>query len=321
MKKILAGALAALIMTGLAFAEETKVEFENKISSDIVNIKENENEFAGIKEQVTAEVETEKVNVGVSLITNLNKTDNDSLELTSYEFDKAYAEFKPIDALSVDFNKKVFTEGSYLPIEDDNVGNGNIGSDFSLVVRPYEGLSLAAGAKIPAVFDEDNSKKFDLDAGIDYTTDLFSIGATLRSPRRDLGFGIFVSFKRIDGLTFNAGCAYNDQFCDVKGNLLTVGAVYEFSIFTLGLDLVTNFGDEGRDLHTALCLETAVNDHVIIETQGTVNQDFDDTSKAEVIGELGAAFVGGYHKIRGGVAVSFAEEVKVYFPVYYKYKF
>lgn len=321
MKKIVSSALAVFALCGFAFSQEVSVEFENKISSDIVNISEDDSKFEGIKEQVTAEIETERVNAGVSLITELVKDDDDNLGFTEYEFDKAYVEFKPVEKLSLDFNKKVFLPGSYLPIEDDNVGNGNIASGFSLVFRPIENLSIASGIRIPSVFaDEDN--QVDMDAGIEFTNDAFSIGATLRSPVNDAGFGIFGSFTGIENLVFNLGFAYNDDFCDVAGNLLTLGATYELSIFTIGLDFVTNFGDDGKDLYTALCVETGITDSFILETQGTLNMDFDDSESTEVIADIGAAYVNGNHKIRAGVAVSFTEDTTgVYFPVYYKYCF
>ena len=130
MKKTVLTILASMAVASSMFAGEFKLSFENKISSDVVSISEGNTEFTGIKEQVTAEIETEKVDAGVSLITNLNKTGDGNIGFTEYEFDKAYVEFRPVKFLSLDFNRKIFTEGSYLPIEDDNVANGNIGAGF-----------------------------------------------------------------------------------------------------------------------------------------------------------------------------------------------
>jgi len=322
MKKMVLGAVAALTLAGAAFAGEVTVEFENKISSDVVTIKDGNSEFAGIKEQVTAELSTEKVDVGVSLITYFNKDDNDNFGLTEYEFDKAYVELKPVDWLGITFNRKVFTEGSYLTIWDDNIANGDIGSNLGLFVRPVENLTIGAGVNVPSVFANEAENKFDFTAGVDYTTDVFSVGVTLRNPVNNLGFGIFGSYKGVEGLTVNVGFAYNDEFAEHKGNLITLGAVYEFSIFALALDHVTTLGKENSYMYSALCLETAVTENWIIETQLTTNLNLSDSKAAEFIPELGAAYVNGNHKIRAGVAVTIADETAaVSFPVYYKYSF
>jgi len=318
MKKIVLTVMTTLAFTAGIFAQEVNVSFENKISSDVVSIADGTAEFAGIKEQVTAEIETEKVDAGISFITYFEK--NENYGFTAYELDKAYVEFRPIEMLSLDFNKKVFTSGSYLPIADDNVGNGNLASDFSVVLRPVENLSVAAGIRLPSVFANADDK-VDLDAGVDYTTDLFSVGATLRSPVNNLGFGVFGSFTGVENLTLNLGFAYNDDFCDVAGNLLTLGATYEFSIFAIGFDCVTNFKNEGNDLYTALCVETGITDSITIETQAALNMDFDDLKSTETIVEAGAAYTIGNHKLRAGIAVDITDSVGFSFPVYYKYSF
>lgn len=320
MKKTVLTIIASIAVASSMFANEINLSFENKISSDVVSISDGGTEFAGIKEQITAEVETEKVDIGVSLITYLNKTENGNVGFTDFEFDKAYVEFRPINFLSLDFNRKVFTEGSYLPIEDDNIANGNIAGDFSVIVKPLENLSIAAGIKIPSIF-ADEKDKYDFDAGVDYSTDLFSVGATLRNPVNNLGFGIFGSFKGVEDLQVNLGFTYNDEFKDVKGNLITLGAVYNLSIFTFSLDFVSSFGNEGNDLYTALCLETEITENLILETQATLNMDYEVSNSTEVIAEVGAAYVNGNHKVRAGVAVDIKDTVGVSFPVYYKYSF
>lgn len=80
-------------------------------------------------------------------------------------------------------------------------------------------------------------------------------------------------------------------------------------------------GGEGNDLYTALCLETEVTENIIVETQATLNMDYEDSSSTEVIAELGAAYVNENHKVRAGVAVDIKDNVGVSFPVYYKYSF
>lgn len=320
MKKIAFGAAAALVLSMSVFAQEVSVSFENKISSDVVYISEGNAEFAGIKEQVTAEIETEKVNAGVSLITNLEKNADGNIGFTDFELDKAYVEFKPFDFMSIDFNKKVFTKGSYLPIADDNVGNGNIASDISLVFRPIENLSVAGGLKIPSIF-ADGDGKADFSAGVDYSSEKFSVGASLRNPVTNLGFGIFGSFTGVEKLTLNMGFSYNDEMCDIAGNLITLGATYEVSMFTIGFDFVSNFGNDGLDLYTALCVETGFTDNFILETQATVYADYADASATETIAEIGGAYVNGNHKLRAGIAFDITDTLGVFFPVYYKYKF
>jgi len=320
MKKIVLTIMTSLAFTAGIFAQEANVSFENKISSDTVYISDGDTEFAGIKEQITAEIETETIDAGISFITYLEKGDSDSFGFTAYEFDKAYVEFRPVDILNVDFNRKVFTDGSYLPVADDNVGNGNLASDLSLVLRPIENLSVAAGIKFPSVF-ADGDDKVDLDAGVNYTTDLFSVGVTLRSPVNNLGFGIFGSLTGVENLTVNLGFAYNDDFCDIAGNLLTIGSTYEISIFAIGFDFVTNFKNEGNDLYTALCVETGITDSITLETQAALNMDFDNSDATETIIEVGAAYSIGNHKLRAGLAADITDSVGFSLPVYYKYSF
>lgn len=320
MKKTFTIIMTSLSLAAAVFAQEAAISFENTISSDVVSVSEGDSEFAGITEQITAEFESEKLDAGISLITEFNKNEDNHFGLTAYEIDTAYVEFKPVDILGIAFNREIFTAGSYLPVADDNVGNGNIGSDLSLILRPSENLSVAAGLKIPSVF-ADTEEKVDLDAGIDYTTDLFSVGATLRSPVNNLGFGVFGSYTGIDNLTLNLGFSYNDDFCDVAGNLLTLGAAYEVSIFTIGFDFVSNFGNDGNDLYTALALEAGITDNIIVETQAALNMDFEDSKATQVIAEVGGAYVIGDHKIRVGIAIDFSDSIGFSFPVYYKYSF
>ena len=320
MKKILIGAVAALAFTGVAFAQEVTVAFENELSSDIVSISDGSAEFAGFSNQVTVELESEKVNAGVSLITEFGKNDDDKFGLTDYEIESAYVEFTPVEMLSIDFNSDCFTPGSYLPVADDNVGNGDIGSKLAVIVRPIENLSVGAGINLPSVFGE-SEDKVDINAGVDYTTESFSVGAALRSPINNLGFGVFGSYTGVENLTVNLGFSYNDDFCDVAGNLLTLGASYEFSIITLNLDCVTNFGADGNDLYSGLGIEASVTDSLTIAAQGTINMDFEDTSSTVSAIEASAAYAFGNHELSAGVAVEIADSTAISFPISYKYSF
>lgn len=320
MKKIALAVITAMAFTAGLFAQNATVAFENTISSDLFYIQEGESEFAGITEQITAEFESEKVDAGVSLITEFGKNDNDNYGFTGYEIDTAYIEFRPVDILSLDFNRAVSTEGSYLPVADDNIGNGNLTSDFSVVLRPVENLSVAAGIRLPSVF-ADADDKADFDAGIDYTTDIFSLGAAIRSPVNNLAYGVFGSFKGVEGLVLNLGFAYNDDFCNVAGNLITLGAAYEVSIFSVGFDFVTNFGNEGNDLYTGLSVETGITDNLVLETQAALIMDFEDTSTKSTVIDAGAAYETGNHKFRAGISLDISDTIGIAFPVYYTYSF
>lgn len=319
MKKMLIGAVSALAFAGVAFAQEVTVAFENELSSDVVSVSDGSAEFAGFANQVTVELESEKVNAGVSLITAFGK-DDDNFGLTDYEIDSAYVEFTPVEMLSIDFNSDCFTPGSYLPVADDNVGNGDIGSKLAVIVRPIENLSVGAGINLPSVFGE-SEDKVDVNAGVDYTTESFSVGAALRSPINNLGFGVFGSYTGVENLTVNLGFSYNDDFCDVAGNLLTFGASYEFSIIKLNLDCVTNFGADGNDLYSGLGIEASVTDSLTLAAQGTINMDFEDTSSTVSAIEASAAYTVGNHELSAGVAVELADSVSFSFPVSYKYSF
>jgi len=319
MKKITLAIITSIVLTTGTFAQEVNITFENIASSDTVYISDGNVEFTGITEQVSAKIESDKIDAAVSLITEFGN-DEDSLGITGYEIDTAYIEFRPVEMLSLDFNRRIPTEGSYLPVTDDNVGNGNLTSDFSVVLRPIENLSVAAGIKLPSVFS-DSEDKIDLDAGVDYTTDLFSAGATVRSPINNFGFGVFGSFKGVENLAVNLGFAYNDDFCNVAGNLLTLGATYEISILTFGFDFVTNFGNDGNDLYTALFAEAGITDNLAIHAQATVNMDFADSNATETAAEIGAAYVIENHEIGASAALEITDSLSISFPIYYKYSF
>lgn len=280
MKKIFAIVGAALVASAV-FAD-VSVEYTNKLSSDIVNITstkvgdgdpDTDTSFAGITNKSSVDFKSDKVDAGITVIVfgNTEKYTKDGNEKTawlqSWEFDDYYVEFRPINILTLGFSDTIYTPGSYLPVADDNVANGNIGSDYVVVLRPIQGLRIAGGLDNEAHLFNGNIKP-DLNFGADYTSDIFSLGAAFRNVAGgsdNFGFGVYGGFYGIDGLALTLGYSYkNDVFAGddvsefnilsdylglgVSGNLLSLGVSFGKDAFSAAADFVTNFGDDENDL-------------------------------------------------------------------------
>jgi hypothetical protein len=334
MKKTLL-AFAVMAAATLGFADEAKVSFNNKVSSDIVGItipKEGDTtaEFAGIKDTVKAEFTSEKVDAAVKLTFTFNTATNsdDSVYagLFGYTINDYYIEFRPVDMFTIGWHDTISTDGSYLPIEDDNLSNGNLGSDFVGVIRPIEGLRIAAGLDFDSLFgkkDDDSNKGPKINIGADYVADGFSLGVTLRNPINNIGYGAFASLSAVENLWADIGFSYNDSFKDVSGNLLSLGATYDVGICSLAFDFVTNFGKEesAEDLYVGLSAGFGVTDALTLGAMTQAEFDFNTSDSQDVLVEASAEYVVGKNTFSAAVDVEFtATATAVSFPVYWKYK-
>lgn len=337
MNKKLFAVVAAAAVAGSAFAD-VELSFSNEVSSDIVNVTipkdgDSSASFAGITETASVEVTSDRVDAGLEVSFSFNVNDDDALadskgnskwaNLAGYEIDDYYIEFRPVDILTLGFHDSIFTPGSYLPVEDDNLGNGNLGSDFVLCLRPIEGLRATAGIDFVSYFGHEDFDAAKLNFGIDYTTDAFSAGAALRDVINNFGFGVFGALTAVDGLNLTAGFAYNDEFADVAGNLLSVGASYDITdSLSAALDFVTNFGDDGNDMYVGASCAFGATDALELSLAGTFKNDFDADDSSVISVEPGVTYTVGNHEFGFAVSLEFAnDETALAFPISWTYSF
>lgn len=325
MKKIFAIVGAALVASAV-FAD-VSVEYTNKLSSDIVEIsnskskvelngttisddKDSDTSFAGISNKSAVDFKSDKVDAGITVHVNGNteKYTNDNGDektawLQSWAIDDWYIEFRPINILTLGISDTIYTPGSYLPVEDDNVANGNIGSDYVVVLRPIQGLRIAGGLDNEAYLFNSTDKPV-LNFGADYSNDTFSLGAAFRNVAGgsdNFGFGIYGGFYGLDGFEFTLGYSYNNEaFADVDGYLLSLGVSFGKDALSLAADFVTNFGSDddfsvdssnsasdidfgGFDLYAGLSAGYQITEALGASVTFTYKAEFDKKLSANVI--------------------------------------
>lgn len=336
MKKIFAIACAAFVASAAFAIDGVKVSYKNKLSSDIVNITTGENgetSFAGLKDKTSVDFKSEKVDAGITAIVSAKKSGDKFVQET--KVDDWFIEFRPINILTLGISDLIYTNGSYLPIEDDNIANGNLGSDYVMVLRPISGLRIAAGIDNPVIFEENS--KLDLNFGVDYTADIFSLGATFRNVANDFGFGAYASFSGLKSFEFTAGYTYNAEyaFCDVGGNIFNLGVSFGKDALSVAADLVTNFGADEEasaslDLYTGLSVGYEITDSFGASATVTYKTEFDENIVNNIISvEPDVTFaINKNNEIGAGVNFTFQTVgVKDYtnttttisFPVYWKF--
>ena len=355
--KISAAVAAFALVSGFAFAD-SEVKFSNKVSSDIVEIVSNdddtETEFAGIKNKTVFEYASDNLDAMIELVfwSKKETDEKDPLDADDdkdyfaigtggFDFGDTFIEFRPFEVLGFEFHEKLNTAGSYLPVWDDNLSTGNMGSDFGVVVRPVEGLVFGAGVDFMSAFGHDDRKPI-FNFGVEYANEDFAIGGALRNVAGDededtgtdeLAFGVYTSLIMVENFSFNLGFAYNDavepDVGTVDGNLLTAGIMFEKDAVTLNVDAATNFGnsdDKEFDLYSAVQFGFAVNDNFSAELTFANALDFesDDDKKEKAMFEINPAVKLTFdrHEFGAGVNVFFNEDgSKVCFPVHWKYSF
>ena len=234
MKKIIASLVAIAALSSAAFAE-VKLSFYNKLYEDDAiayhsdAADETTTDFPALKERMFVEVLSDKVDAMVKATFALDDFDEKHFGLQGSVNDW-YIEFRPFEVLTLGLHTGIFADGSYLPVFDDNIGAGNIGSDgFTVTVRPVKGLRISATADF--TFDGDpagvnwlNGKKdagedeeFNIGIGAIYAHDLFEVGLSIQdaidSDDRQIGF--YAAFPKLFGkvepLTLRLGFAYADN--------------------------------------------------------------------------------------------------------------
>ena len=232
-------ALAALTMASSAFAE-VNLEASNKLKSDVVSIEhidaadETTNTFPGIKNVITVEVTSDHVDAmveGVVKFADFTSQNDVGLAWDGGEISDWYVEARVLDdKLTFGFHDNIHPEGDYLPVYDDNVAAGNIGSNgFTLVYRPIEGLRFAAS--LPFGYEEagdinwlkvdgkkedelgDSVKTTNIRLGAIYDMGIAEFGVAaqdiLDSDERTIGAYVYSEglFGNVEGLNFRAGFA------------------------------------------------------------------------------------------------------------------
>lgn len=284
---------AGLFMASAFAFADVDVSFSNELKSDVISSvstkRPNEDKiitetaFAGFANETIAEVHTDKVSAGLEIHSFINSrkyrnSDNDKksyLEFSGYTVKDYWIEFSPVKILALGFHDTINALGSYLPVWDDNLASGNLGSDFVFVLKPVDGLKIAGGidfistigvinpASVQKPDEEIRATNLKTNLGVEYVADneLWSIGFTARNIFDDgRSFGLYGSFSGLDNWTFMGGFAINDEGVEgplnvkVGGNILSAAIIYEHKKFDLSAELVTNFGNKNAnvfDFYTA----------------------------------------------------------------------
>lgn len=253
MKKIISGLAALALASAFAFADDIKLSFYNKLYEEDAILyhsdeaDETTKDFPGIKERMQAEVTSEKVDAMVKATVTLDDYDEKHFGLQG-EVNDWYVEFRPIDKIALGMHTGIYADGSTLPIYDDNLAAGNIGSDgFTVSVFPIENLRFAVTA--PFSFDgseekkdinwlngkkeDDEEENFNIGFGAIYDHELFQIGASVQdvadSDQRQIGAYINLPklFGKVEPLTIGAGFAHSEAVRAVVGDedLISVGPI------------------------------------------------------------------------------------------------
>jgi len=301
-KKSVAVAVAALVLgASAAFAE---VSFTNTVSTGIVEIIPGFSpmiDFAGVSERIEADYTSDKFDFGAQAeltldnqpgikIVYTNEDDNwkfMDLKWTDLDF---YLEFRPWNWLTIFLSDEIYTPGSYLPVVGFHMASGNLGSDFGVMWKPFNGFRLAAGMDVISYFggnpdeDEDvwlapqhiNSFLPKINIGADYTyKNIWSIGLVGRnilnwSTPKMASIGLFGSFTGVEGWAFYTGAMFNhnyDYYWDVNDqypNDRIVGFIGEYRVeglllFDLGLSCWNDKISVDFDLSTNFGLKRGVN--------------------------------------------------------------
>ncbi len=281
MKKIIASLVAIAIASSVAFAE-VKFSFYNKLYEDGTIAYHSDaaddtyTDFPAIKERMYFEVLTDRVDAMVKATVALDDYDYKHFGLQG-SLDDWYIEFRPIEILTLGMHTGIFSDGSYLPIYDDNLYAGNIGSDgFTVTLRPAKDQDLRISLTAPFSFDgsddaadvnwlngkeeDGEDEEFNIGIGAIYGQDLFQIGLSLQDviDSDERQFGAYVNLPTLFGLseslTLGAGFAhtwadYATAFKDLTyfgglgyENLLSAYATFDLDKVSFAAELLYNLG-------------------------------------------------------------------------------
>ena len=330
-KKLVITAALCAFTAAFSFAQE--VTFENKLSSDIVNIEitddKTESSFAGITNEATAEYTSDKLDMGLTLITEVTK-DEDSLAIGSDAFvDDYFIEFRPVSLLGIGFHKGYNAAGAFLPCLDSEIEASNFGSDLGVFIYPLEGLVISGGVDFISYLGKDDTKPL-VNFGAEYTfEELISFGAAFRNVASDdCTIGAYASFTGVEGLTLNGGFTYNGEIEDfnIAGNLINAAVMFDKDAIGIYADVVYAAGgdeDDSNELYTAVNVSYQITDPLSASLYGSFTNDFDnDDSWCIGINPNVSYDLNEHNSVGCGVYVNIMKEAKnISFPVFWKYVF
>lgn len=330
-KKLVITAALCAFTAAVSFAQE--VTFENKLSSGIVNINisdgNTETSFAGIKNEAAAEYSSDKLDMGVTLITEITQDDK-SLAIGSDAFvDDYFIEFRPVDFVGIGFHKGYNVAGSYLPCLEKEIDASNFGSDLGVFIYPIEGLVISGGVDFISYLGKENVNPL-VNFGAEYAVgDMITFGAALRNIASDeRTIGAYASFTGIEGLTLNAGFTYNGAIEDfnISGNLINAAVMFNKDSLGIYADAVYAVGgekDDANELYTAANVSYFITESFFASLYGYFTNDFDNNDSWSVgISPTVGYMINEHNTVGGGVYVNITKPMKsVSLPVYWKYTF
>ena len=345
-----------LVLTSLAIAFSafaSDVTFSNKVYSDVVELGISEDgvssDFAGIKNITAATLSTPKLDMGLKMnFWAYNGEDEvagkeypyfalgqkENLKSAGWAVTDYWTEVRPIDVLGIGFHRAYMVAGSYLPVEDDEISTGNIGSDLGVFIRPVENLTIGSGLDFVSVFGgyKDAHAYPLMNVGIEYLQkDSFGFGISFRNfINGSRSIGAYFSFMGVKGLVINAGFTYNGQFAGVSGDLLSAGVMFENDSFGINGDLVIDIDDgknDGYDLYSGVEFTYNITKPLVLGAVGTLKADFNYDKSAyvglhPVVGTNAYVkyLVNKHHVLSAGVNIEFADATTITLPVYWLYK-
>ena len=330
-KMVIVAALCAFT-AALSFAQE--VTFENKLTSGLVNINisggNTEASFAGITNEAKAEYSSDKLDMGVTLITEVTQDTDNSLAIGSDAFvDDYFIEFRPVDFFGVGFHRGYNVAGSFLPCLDKEIDASNFGSDLGLFFYPVEGLVISGGLDFISYLGKDGTKPL-VNFGAEYAVgEVFAFGAAFHDIVNDeRSIGVYASFTGLEGLVVNAGFTYNGEIEDynISGNLINAALMFNKGKYGIYADAVFAPGGEkdvANELYTAANVSYQITDSLSASLFASFTNDFDnaDAWGVEINPSAGYSF-NEHNTVGGGVYFNIMKgSTAISFPVYWKYVF
>lgn len=331
MKKIVSSLVALALASGLSFADDIKLSFYNKLYEEDAIVGHSEEadktktDFPGIKERMQAEVTSEKVDALIKATVTLDDYDDKHFGIKG-KVNDWYVEFRPINLVALGLNTSVYTDGSALPIYDDNVNAADIGgTGFTASVFPIENLRIALNA--PVEFDnteinwvngnkDDGQEKFNVGLGAIYAHELFQAGVSVKdiadSDQRQ--FAGYLNMPKLFGvfepLTIGAGFATSKCQRDVVSdndlisvgelessvsykNLLSAYLTLDLGKVSVNAEMAYNLGYDDAtvyDFYTAASVSFGIMENLSATATGKFlidTKDKGDTLKALTMGAFG----------------------------------
>ena len=330
-KKLVITAALCAFTAAVSFAQE--VTFENKLSSGLVNINisdgNTETSFAGIKNEAAAEYSSDKLDMGVTLITEITQDDK-SLAIGSDAFvDDYFIEFRPVDFVGIGFHKGYNVAGSYLPCLEKEIDASNFGSDLGVFIYPIEGLVISGGVDFISYLGKENVNPL-VNFGAEYTLgEMLAFGAAFRNIASDeRTIGAYASYTGIEGLTVNAGFTFNGAIEDfnIAGNLINAAVMFNKGSLGIYADAVFAAGgdaDEANELYTAANINYFINDALFAGLYGCFTNDFDNNDSWCIgVSPSVGYMINEHNTVGASVYVNIMKSMKsISLPVYWKYTF